>query len=105
MESTGVPDKIQVSEATAAFLRKAGKGAWLTKREDMIEAKGKGKMVTYWVNHRGNKAASSIGDTMTLDSEVSHRQTDDPVLTQSTTSTHPGVWVGDDAFYEQVVDV
>ena len=34
--------KIQVSDATAALLRKAGKEEWLIPREDSVEAKGKG---------------------------------------------------------------
>jgi Adenylate and Guanylate cyclase catalytic domain len=42
MESTGVKGKIQVSEATAAILRTAGKEEWLIPREDSVQAKGKG---------------------------------------------------------------
>jgi class 3 adenylate cyclase len=49
MESTGIPNKIHVSEATANELIALKKAAWLIKREDMITAKGKGQMVTYWV--------------------------------------------------------
>jgi hypothetical protein len=35
--------RIHVSQATADLLTAAGKKHWLTAREDMIEAKGKGK--------------------------------------------------------------
>ena len=49
MESNGLPNKIHVSQATADLLTAAGKGWWLTKREELIEAKGKGKMQTWWV--------------------------------------------------------
>jgi class 3 adenylate cyclase len=42
IESNGCRDKIQVSETTADLLIAAGKGSWLKKREDLIEAKGKG---------------------------------------------------------------
>jgi class 3 adenylate cyclase len=49
MESNGIPNKIHVSEATANELIATNKAAWLIKREDMITAKGKGQMVTYWV--------------------------------------------------------
>ena len=53
MESTGKVNQIQVSEATAGLLRKAKKSHWLTAREEMVEAKGKGMMITYWVEPKG----------------------------------------------------
>jgi hypothetical protein len=43
MESNGQRNCIHVSEATADLLRTRGKGQWLTKRRDMVDAKGKGK--------------------------------------------------------------
>lgn len=49
MESTGQKGRIQVSQATADILTAAGKGHWLTKREELVEAKGKGSMQTYFV--------------------------------------------------------
>lgn len=53
MESCGSPNRIQVSSATAEQLRKAGKGIWLESREDLIEAKGKGSLQTYFVKQVG----------------------------------------------------
>ena len=50
MESNGQKGKIQVSQTTADLLIAAGKDKWLTPREDLIEAKGKGKMQCYWVD-------------------------------------------------------
>jgi Adenylate and Guanylate cyclase catalytic domain len=49
MESNGQRGKIQVSPATRDLLVAAGKDKWLTAREDLVEAKGKGKMQCYWV--------------------------------------------------------
>lgn len=49
MESTGVPRKIQVSEETAELLRQAGKEDWIRPREDVVMAKGKGTLKTYWL--------------------------------------------------------
>mgnify|MGYP000110481782 CR=1 FL=1 len=49
MESNGQKGRIQVSQATADLLTDAGKQHWLSAREDLVEAKGKGKMQTYWV--------------------------------------------------------
>ncbi|CAB9499174.1 Receptor-type guanylate cyclase gcy [Seminavis robusta] len=61
MESNGEKGKIQVSEATAERVRELGRGAWLTAREDLIEAKGKGKMQTYWleINRRAYTSTTS----------------------------------------------
>ncbi|KAG7358992.1 family 3 adenylate cyclase [Nitzschia inconspicua] len=49
MECTGVPNRIQVSQATAELLREAGKSTWITPRSDVIHAKGKGVLATYWL--------------------------------------------------------
>jgi class 3 adenylate cyclase len=49
MESTGLRDRIQVSQDTHDLLLAAGKSKWLTPREEKVVAKGKGEMQTYWV--------------------------------------------------------
>jgi DNA-binding NarL/FixJ family response regulator len=43
MESTGIKDRIQISQETADELIAAGKVHWLTPREDKVIAKGKGE--------------------------------------------------------------
>ena len=58
MESNGLPQKIHVSQATADLLVAAGKRCWLVKRDELVEAKGKGKMQTWWVNPSPFGAAS-----------------------------------------------
>ena len=49
MESNGIPGKIHLSQQTADKLIEDGKGNWLLPREGLIDAKGKGKMKTYWM--------------------------------------------------------
>eukprot|EP00934_Nitzschia_sp_Nitz4_P003041 Nitzschia sp. Nitz4//scaffold172_size47551//27808//31430//NITZ4_007145-RA/size47551-augustus-gene-0.38-mRNA-1//1//CDS//3329538762//3031//frame0 len=49
MESLGQKNRIHVSQSTADELIKRGKSHWVKPRKDMVEAKGKGKMATYWV--------------------------------------------------------
>ena len=49
MESTGQAFRIQVSQQTADLLIEAGKNRWLEARQDLVTAKGKGKLQTYWV--------------------------------------------------------
>ena len=59
MESCGIKDKIHISQSTADLLILANKSHWLTPRQDIIEAKGKGKMQTYWVNRKTTTVTAS----------------------------------------------
>lgn len=72
MESNGQRARVHVSESTANLLEAAGKGEWVTKREDQIEAKGKGLMTTYGVN-----ATVSPGSATTLSMLSSESRDDD----------------------------
>jgi len=62
MESNGRPSQIHVSKATADLLTVSGRGRWLKPRADLIEAKGKGKMQTYWV-YPNNGGAQTLSST------------------------------------------
>jgi hypothetical protein len=62
MESTGLRDKIQLSQETADLLIAAGKTNWLSQREDIVNAKGKGEMQTYWLE------ISARNDSSVMDS-------------------------------------
>jgi class 3 adenylate cyclase len=67
MESTGKVNKIQVSQTTADLLKKAKKSHWLQTRDEMVDAKGKGLMITYWVEPKS--VASSTVSTADLTTE------------------------------------
>ena len=73
MESTGERSKIQISEATADILNLAGKNHWLRKREDAVEAKGKGLLTTYWLNPSARVESNSVSsdDTEASDDDDS----------------------------------
>jgi hypothetical protein len=77
MESSSQPGKIQVSQKTAELVVEAGKGHWLIARKDLVNAKGKGLLQTYWLNIARSKASgsvvSSIEDIM-VDADVSGRK-------------------------------
>jgi class 3 adenylate cyclase len=61
MESTGIKNKIQLSQDTASLLEAAGKGHWIVRREDKVVAKGKGELTTYFlVTSRPSSMSSSI---------------------------------------------
>mmetsp|Transcript_1718 Transcript_1718/g.4427 ORF Transcript_1718/g.4427 Transcript_1718/m.4427 type:complete len:967 (-) Transcript_1718:770-3670(-) len=62
MESTGEPNKIQVSQQTADLLISAGRESWLTAREELVSAKGKGQLKTYWLARRKNSLNSATSD-------------------------------------------
>lgn len=48
-EQTGLANRIHVSKDTATLLIEAGKEDWVTKREQMVELKGKGLAQTFFV--------------------------------------------------------
>lgn len=50
MESTGRPNMIQISEETATLLEYRGYKHWFGPREDLVYAKGKGELQTYWLD-------------------------------------------------------
>lgn len=49
MESTGKPQMVQISQATANLLIDAGHSDWFEPRYDKVEAKGKGQLQTFWL--------------------------------------------------------
>jgi len=54
MESTGIRDRIQISQETADLLRQAGKNHWFEPREETVNAKGKGQLKTFWLRTQDN---------------------------------------------------
>jgi hypothetical protein len=81
MESNGVRERIQVSEASAKLLIAAGKGHWVTARDELVAAKGKGDMQTYWVTVKGSKGKSVVTST-TLGDEADETIDDQGVGTE-----------------------
>jgi class 3 adenylate cyclase len=74
MESTSERNKIHVSQGTADTLVISGKAHWLLKRPDSVQAKGKGTMVTYWVQPRAFRPSSDQKRTDAILAEVMARQ-------------------------------
>ncbi|KAG7339562.1 adenylate and guanylate cyclase catalytic domain containing protein [Nitzschia inconspicua] len=60
MESTGVPNKIQISQETATLLSSVGKEHWYTEREDKITAKGKGELNTYFLHRESGISNAEV---------------------------------------------
>mmetsp|Transcript_27767 Transcript_27767/g.64985 ORF Transcript_27767/g.64985 Transcript_27767/m.64985 type:complete len:1198 (+) Transcript_27767:98-3691(+) len=76
MESTGKPGVIQVSHDTAEILKEAGKGAWVTPREEMVQVKGKGMLITYWLAVNAATGRSRDGSSTTSGTSVSSEVSD-----------------------------
>lgn len=76
-----------MSQSTAEKLIQAGKGDWLTKRQDVIEVKGKGMTQTYWAEPRQRNTDSSCtaSSTTSDDSETGDAGPNRPVDVSSTT--------------------
>jgi Adenylate and Guanylate cyclase catalytic domain len=69
MESTGARNRIHCSQETADLLEQAGK-QWTRKREDLVCAKGKGDLQTFWIefakgSDSAGKSVESSGDHST----------------------------------------
>jgi class 3 adenylate cyclase len=59
VETSGMRGKIHISEQTASYIMAAGKSNWVTLREDVVEAKGKGVLQTYWLRNKAPVKATS----------------------------------------------
>ena len=70
MESTGQRNKIQASQATADLLIESGKRNWVHPRDELVNAKGKGQVKTFWIQPRSNSGSSRSIRTDKSDSMV-----------------------------------
>ena len=82
MESTGLRDRIQISQETADLLLAAGKGGWIVPRTDTVVAKGKGEMQTYWLEIGANDGNSvTSGESSDAESATeAELQENDPAI-------------------------
>ena len=85
MESTGIRDRIQISEETADLLHQAGKNHWFEPREDTVVAKGKGALKTFWLRTSDNlekRKRPSLPDEMR--SSIIEKEAVDKLATEKT---------------------
>ena len=67
IETTGGKNRIHISQETAALLSKAGFEGQLTVRDGLVQAKGKGKIQTYWLSSKiGSTKVHSSGATVAM---------------------------------------
>ena len=60
VETTGMANRIHMTEQTANLLIAAGKSLWVTKRDDPVHAKGKGELKTYWLQYSAKSRGSNV---------------------------------------------
>ena len=59
IESSGTPNRIHCSAATADLLSAEGKAQWAIPRKDKVTAKGKGELTTFWIDVKGENGTTS----------------------------------------------
>ena len=74
MESSGNPNQIQISSATAQLLMEFGKQDWIRQRDDTVNVKGKGVLASYWLEIDGPNNNSSRGAAETPSPNGSKRR-------------------------------
>ena len=62
IESTGARNRVHLSKETADLLKEAGYGSWITPRNDVVVAKGKGEIQTYWLKSGTGSVSASSND-------------------------------------------
>ena len=67
IESTGERNKIHMSRETAEILMAHGKAHWCRKREDSVNAKGKGVLSTFWLEVKGDSTQSTDSSSQGTD--------------------------------------
>lgn len=71
IEASCEPGRIQVSKETGELLLASGKSSWLYKRADLVQAKGKGLIETYWIvtshHHRSHGSTTSSNQSTSED--------------------------------------
>ena len=84
MESNSQRNRIMVSQKTADLIVQAGKGHWLTLREDKVHAKGKGEMQCYWCLPRSGTTGSTTDNTLSSENDGEHDVKQAPRATRET---------------------
>ena len=88
MESTGILNRIHISDETARLISEGGKSNWLTPRNEAVLAKGKGELTTYWLfdkhfSKKGSTCASTVASETSFGGSIGSAT--HPTITSSNT--------------------
>jgi hypothetical protein len=71
MESSGLRNRIHISQETANHIINGGKSAWIKTREELVSIKGKGDMQTYWLDFGvGSDHKATMEESLLSESEI-----------------------------------
>jgi hypothetical protein len=71
MESSGLRNRIHISQETANHIINGGKSAWIKTREELVSIKGKGDMQTYWLDFGvGSDHKATLEESLLSESEI-----------------------------------
>ena len=59
IETSGIRNRIHVSEHTANYIKEADLESWISPRDEIVSLKGKGKVSTFWLHHQSFRVASN----------------------------------------------
>jgi len=86
VETLGAKNKIHVSQEFADEIVKHNKQHWLVPREDMVQAKGKGLLKTYWLQMQSAHSYGSTRSRLSSTGSGSRRPSNLPRSHQPTTA-------------------
>jgi Adenylate and Guanylate cyclase catalytic domain len=101
METTGTPNKIQMSTETANLLIEAGKSKWVVPRPDVVLAKGKGELRTFWFK-RNASSAGSVRSLSILDDGDTGATGEEEFMSDA--SLHPTLQMNDMSRTKRLID-
>ena len=76
MESTCLPGRIQISAACVRALAKCAPGRYIITERGEISVKGKGRMLTSWLEGRVGEAPLAVGDASSLQHDLARADSD-----------------------------
>lgn len=102
--STGIKNRIQISQATKDILTLAGKEHWTSPRPDPVQAKGKGAMDTYWLTPTSKKRKISQEESTSSETSATSATSHDFQSTVSLARV-PSLTIKQDRLVDWMVDM
>lgn len=91
MESTGIPNRVQISQETSDLLVAADKEHWFEAREEAVQVKGKGELTTYLLKLSGSSDGNKSNKLEAFSSTFSGYSSDDTLQESSGEGNASGI--------------
>lgn len=93
IETSGIKNKIHISQETAEILSARGKSNWFAPRPDLVHLKGKGECQTYWIL-LGNASSSHCSSVPSDDSDEMNKLLHPQPPRRGKRNTLSSIWLG-----------